>query len=195
MTLGTNRVRAMTPTDAAGRWNHPVGEIFGCTVYDLLGGAFTLRTVTAELTTALGVVTTETVYTGAAFQANWNGPSSTWNPATGVLTLLRTGGYAAGTQIKFTVCTRDGAGNDTYSSWYVGIGDAPDLADPPIVGDRVKINGAHFRITGTTGAPGAIRYVCAPTSHVMAGVVHATRNDFEYVSPRGRLDARVVVSE
>jgi hypothetical protein len=29
----------------------------------------------------------------------------------------------------------------------------------------------------------------------MAGVVHATRNDFEYVSPRGRLDARVVVSE
>lgn len=194
MTLGTNRIYQLTPTDAAGRWGHPTTQVFGCTVYDLGGGAFTLRSVAVERTSALGVVTNQTVHSGAAFQAPWNDPASTWNAGTGVLTMYQ-GGFAAGEQLRFTVCTRDGAGNDTYSTWYVGIGAAPGTADPPTIGARARVNGKHFRITAITGAAGAQRYTLEPTDHTMAGVMLLRRNDFEYVSPRGILDARILLSE
>ncbi|MBU1743256.1 MAG: hypothetical protein KKC37_17105 [Proteobacteria bacterium] len=195
MTIGTNRIYQLTPTDCSGKWGHPLTQVFGCTVYDTAGGAFTLRSVTAERTTGAGVVTTETVHDGVGFVAPWIGAGSAWNPATGVLTCYRVGGYVDGMQIKFVVCSRDGAGDDTYSTFYVGIGFAPGTLDPPVLNQRVMVNGKHFRITQVVGAAGSVRYECTPTDHSMAGVMLLYRNEFEYVSARGRLDARILVGE
>jgi len=194
MAIGTNRVYQLTPTDCSGLWHHTLTEVFGGTIYDTLGGAFTLRSISCQRTTGAGVVTTEVVHDGAVFTANWIAGSA-YNPATGVFTLFRVGGWADGMQLMFTVCSRDGAVNDTYSTWYVGVGNPPETADPPVVGDKVKANGIPFVITSAVGAAGAVRYICEPLNHSVAGVMRLRRNDFEYISPRGRLDSRILISE
>jgi len=194
MAIGTNRIRDLIPTDCPGRWGHGVNEVFGCTLYDLLGGAFTLVQVLAQRTSPTGVVTNEVVHDGAAFQGQWVHASSTYNAGTGVLTMFRVGGFAPGELLRFTVQGTDGV-DDAYSTWYAGIGDPPGTAATPAVGDIVRYGGRLFRVDELVGAAGAVRYRCTPRDHTVAGCLLFEANALQVVPLRERLDARVVLSE
>lgn len=197
MTIGTNRIKDLVPGQCNGRWAHGLNEIFGFTLYDSLGGAFTIQEVRAWVTNpTTGVVVESQVHTGAAFVAPWNGAGSAYNPATGVFTVQRVAGYVDGNLVRFRVQSTDGV-NSSYMSFYVGIGTAPGEGAVPAVGRVVRPKDTKYlgRIMEVVGLPGSIKYRIELNDKTIGGEMRLKANEFEVISPSARIDQSIVVAE
>lgn len=196
MPLGTNRIRDMVPTDCNGRWGYAVNQVFGWTLWDPPGGAFTLEEIRVWITDpATGVAAEEVVHDGAAFQGLWVAGSA-YNAGTGVTTVFRVGGYLQGTLLRFRVRSTDGA-NSAFSSFLVGIQDPPGTSTVPAVGQVVRSihDGELWELTEIVGAAGSVRYRVRARDRTKAGEMLLSPNDFIVFPPRERLDDRILLSE
>jgi len=196
MTIGTNYIKDLTPINCLGAWGHTTLQEFGCTIFDTAGGAFTLESVTCEITDPAGAVTTETVHNGIAFQGAW-AAGSTYNAVSGVLVMLRAAGHADGTKLRFKVQSTDGA-NSAYLSWDVGIGPSPESTGHPVLDDIVRkpsARGNLWKIIEVVGPVGSQRFKLQSLSRAISGHILARADEVELVGPRDRALAGDIMVE